>query len=116
MTADTFELLDEDGRPLPGYLVSAGPAAMILVHEVFGLNEQIKNVARRLARDANVTTFAVDLYEGRTTLDLSEGYKMAQLIPRRRQVLRRWGTGLARRGPPRALRRRSEERGPHRHR
>src|SRR5215468_2463871 len=80
MATDTFELLDEEGRPLPGFLVSAGAPAMIVVHEVFGLNEQIKNVARRLARDANVTTFAVDLFEGRTTLDMATGYKMAQLI------------------------------------
>lgn len=80
MATDTFELLDEDGRQLPGFLVSAGVPAMIIVHEVFGLNEQIKNLARRLARDANVTTFAVDLFEGRTTLDIATGYKMAQLI------------------------------------
>jgi carboxymethylenebutenolidase len=86
MATDTFELLDEDGRQLPGYLVSAGPAAVIVVHEVFGLNEQIKNVARRLARDANVTAFAVDLFEGRTTLDVATGYKMAQLL--------RWKTAI----------------------
>ncbi len=49
MVKDTFELLDDAGRSLAGYMVSSGPAAVVLVHEVFGLNEQIRNVARRVA-------------------------------------------------------------------
>ena len=101
MSTDTFELLGDDGRALAGYLVSAGPAAVIVVHEVFGLNEQIKGVARRLAAEGGFTTFAVDLF-GRATMDMSTGYKLAHAmvwktaidtIRRTRQALSELGEG-----------------------
>lgn len=78
MAADTFELLGEDGRALPGYLVAAGPAAVIVVPEIFGLNEQMKNTVRRLASEGGLTAFGVDVFDGRTTSDLAIGFSMAQ--------------------------------------
>src|SRR5262249_24050217 len=79
MAKDTFELLDEEGRTLPGYAVSNGPEAVIIVHESLGLNENIKNVARRVAA-LGFTAFAVDLFGGQTTQDLATGYRVAQLM------------------------------------
>ncbi len=80
MAIDTFELLDEDGRSLPGHLVTAGAAAVIVVHETFGLNEQMKGVARRLAAHGGLTAFVVDLFGGQTTGDTAAGYNLAQRV------------------------------------
>jgi carboxymethylenebutenolidase len=78
MAPETFELLGQDGRAVPGYLACAGPAAVIVVPEIFGLNEQMKNTVRRLASEGNFTAFGVDLFEGRTTTEMAAGFNMAQ--------------------------------------
>src|SRR5215831_12709596 len=97
MSMDTFELLGPDGAPLPGYLAAAGPAAMIVIHESYGLNEQIKNVARRLAKEANLTAFALDLFDGHSTLDLAAGFRLAQTMSWKRAIdlVRRARQGLS---------------------
>jgi carboxymethylenebutenolidase len=79
MAKDTFELLDEEGRAIPGYMVANGPEAVIILHEVYGLNEHIKNVARRVAA-LGFTAFALDLFSGQTTQDMATGYRIAQLM------------------------------------
>jgi carboxymethylenebutenolidase len=76
---DPHTLFDADGNELPGYLVATLPPAVIIVHEVFGLNEQIRGVARRYAADG-FTTFAVDLFGGRVTRDMASGIRTAQLM------------------------------------
>jgi carboxymethylenebutenolidase len=79
MAKDTFELLDDAGRSLPGFGVASGPEAVVVIHEVLGLNEQIKKVARRVAAEG-FTTFAVDLFNGQTTMDMATGFRVAQLM------------------------------------
>jgi carboxymethylenebutenolidase len=79
MVKDTFELLDDAGRTLAGYMVASGQAAVVVIHEVFGLNEQIRNVARRVAGEG-FTAFAVDLFNGQTTGDMAHGFHVAQVV------------------------------------
>lgn len=69
----------------PGYLARpAAPTpapALILIHEWWGLNAHIKDIAERLAR-AGFVTAAVDLYDGVVTKDAAEaGQLMSQLDP-----------------------------------
>lgn len=56
-----------NGRPLNGYLARPeAPGtypAVIVIHEAFGLNENIKDVTRRFA-DQGYTALAVDLFTG----------------------------------------------------
>lgn len=60
-----------------GYLVKPtgkGPfPAMILVHEWWGLNDQIKGIADRMAADGYVA-LAVDLYRGRVATDADQAH------------------------------------------
>src|ERR1035437_9162017 len=59
--------LDRNGRSMPVYV--AGPErtgqypAVIIVHEIFGLNDHIKDVARRFANQSMVA-YAPDLFDG----------------------------------------------------
>lgn len=61
-----------DGVERAGYLARPRTAmalpGLLLVHEWWGLNDHIKDVARRYAREGLVT-LAVDLYEGRVAKD-----------------------------------------------
>ncbi|MDZ4837586.1 MAG: dienelactone hydrolase family protein [Candidatus Melainabacteria bacterium] len=64
---ETF-LLETGGRKLPVFVV--GPKdiacpALIVVHEIFGLNDHIRDVARRYAREKGIRVFAPDLFEDR---------------------------------------------------
>lgn len=67
------------GRSVNGYLARpadvAQAPAVVLIHEWWGLNEHIRDVARRYAR-AGFVAAAVDLYEGATTKDPQEAGKM----------------------------------------
>jgi carboxymethylenebutenolidase len=71
MTQSTT-LTGTDGKELLGYLSEApgGKArgAVLLIHEWWGLNEHIRDVADRLAREG-FTVFAVDLYRGKVARD-----------------------------------------------
>lgn len=62
------ELTTKSGNSVPGYLAEkpGSSAAVILVHEWWGLTDQIKRTADRFASEG-FTTFAVDLYNGITT-------------------------------------------------
>src|SRR3989344_8905194 len=51
--------------------------AIILIHEFWGLNEQIKRMAGRLAREG-FTVLAVDLYEGKLTVDANEARRLKE--------------------------------------
>jgi dienelactone hydrolase len=53
-------LIDEDGGELPGFLVPARDPSLVVVHEVFGLNQQIRGMARRYAAEG-FTVFAMRL-------------------------------------------------------
>jgi carboxymethylenebutenolidase len=68
------QLLGLDGAPLPGFLDdSAGPGApaVIVIHEWWGLNEQVRGIAGRLAADG-FCAFAVDLYRGTLAKDTAQ--------------------------------------------
>ena len=59
--------LDRNGRDMPVYVVSPEGVgqfpAVLIVHEIFGLNEHIKDVARRFASQSMVA-YAPDLFAG----------------------------------------------------
>lgn len=67
-----------------GYLVTpagTGPfPAVVVIHEWWGLNEQVKGEARRLAAEGYVA-LAVDLYRGRVTADREEAHELARGLP-----------------------------------
>ena len=67
-----------------GYLVrpaGAGPfPGLVVIHEWWGLNDQIKGTAEALARDGYVA-LAVDLYRGRVTTDASEAHELMRGLP-----------------------------------
>lgn len=63
--------VDRSGRKMPVYIASPEGAgqhpAVIVVHEIFGLNDHIKDIARRFAA-ASFIAFAPDLFEGHAGL------------------------------------------------
>ncbi len=67
-----------------GYLAKpdgAGPfPALVLIHEWWGLNPQIREVADQFAREGYVA-LAVDLYRGRVTNDPSEAHELMRGLP-----------------------------------
>jgi carboxymethylenebutenolidase len=96
---DPSVLRNDDGSHVPGFLVPAQPPSVIVVHEVFGLNNQIRGVARRFAAEG-FTTFAVDVLDGRVTSDLAAGLKAVTLALNWKRAIEiiRTATGLLRRG------------------
>lgn len=68
-----------NGKSVNGYLArQAGQAqapAVIIIHEWWGLNDHIRDIAERYAR-AGFIAAAVDLYEGATTKDPQEAARM----------------------------------------
>jgi carboxymethylenebutenolidase len=78
----------KDGTTLPGFLddsAGSGAPAVVVVHEWWGLNEQVKGVARRLAADGFLS-FAVDLYRGKLTKDASEASALMQALDMKRAL------------------------------
>ncbi len=69
---------------LRGYLArpaGAGPfPALVVIHEWWGLNTQVKGMAEELAREGYVT-LAVDLYRGRVTRNPSEAHELMRGLP-----------------------------------
>ena len=76
--AATIEFRRPDGKTANGYL--AEPAAgsgpgVIVIQEWWGLNDQIRSVARRLA-DAGYAALVPDLYRGKSTLEEQEAHHL----------------------------------------
>lgn len=67
-----------------GYLVTpagAGPfPALVVIHEWWGLNDQVKEEARRVAAEGYVA-LAVDLYRGRVAQDRDEAHELMRGLP-----------------------------------
>lgn len=67
-----------------GYLVKpegAGPfPAVVVIHEWWGLNEQVKAEARKLAGEGYVA-LAVDLYRGRVATSSDEAHELSRGLP-----------------------------------
>ena len=78
-----------NGQRLGGYAAKpegAGPfPAVIVIQEWWGLNEHIKNVAERYAREGYVA-LAPDLYRGKVTADPNEAGKLMGALNREEAV------------------------------
>src|SRR3989304_3120607 len=78
-----------DGETISGFLVTPegkGPfPAIIVIQEWWGLNDQIKNEARKLAKEGYVT-LAVDLYRGKVTTDPEEAHELLRGLPEDRAL------------------------------
>jgi carboxymethylenebutenolidase len=68
-----------DGKGVQGYLAEpadgAGAPAVVVIQEWWGLNDQIRGVAERLAR-AGYLALVPDLYRGKSTLDAEEAHHL----------------------------------------
>lgn len=68
-----------DGQTVQGYLAEpaqgAGAPAVIVIQEWWGLNDQIRGVAERLAA-AGYQALVPDLYRGQSTLDAEEAHHL----------------------------------------
>ena len=68
-----------DGKTVSGYLAEpahpAGEAAIVVIQEWWGLNEQIRGVADRLAI-AGYRALVPDLYRGKATLEAEEAHHL----------------------------------------
>jgi carboxymethylenebutenolidase len=100
----TTKLMGTDGSELLGYLSEApgGKArgAVLLIHEWWGLNEHIRDVADRLAGEG-LTVFAVDLYRGKVAKDAAtaQQYLGAMDWKQAGEDLQRAADALRRRSP-----------------
>jgi carboxymethylenebutenolidase len=84
MTQGTQMISFQSGsRQLEGYLVRPdgdGPfPGIIVIHEIFGLNENIKDIARRFANEGYVA-LAVDLFAGRNRAICMFRFMSGQLL------------------------------------
>ncbi len=76
------QLVTADGNVLPGFLedsAGAGAPAVLVVHEWWGLNEQVRGIARRLAPQG-FQAFCVDLYGGTLAKDAAEAAARMQAL------------------------------------
>lgn len=72
-----------------GFLVTPegkGPfPAIVVIHEWWGLNDQVKSEAKRLAKEGYVA-LAVDLYRGKVTKNPEEAHELLRGLPEDRAV------------------------------
>jgi carboxymethylenebutenolidase len=68
-----------DGKTVPGYLAEpahpAGASAIVVIQEWWGVNEQIRGVADRLAT-AGYLALVPDLYRGKATVEAEEAHHL----------------------------------------
>ena len=67
-----------DGKPVGGYLAEAADASapgIVVIQEWWGLNDQIRGVADRLAR-AGYHALVPDLYRGKSTVEAEEAHHL----------------------------------------
>lgn len=71
-TGKTVTYNDAAGKATSGFLVAAkgeNKSAVIMVHEFWGLNDNIRQTAEWLNEKTGYAVLAVDLYEGKTSTD-----------------------------------------------
>lgn len=68
-----------ESQRIAGYTVGAGERKVIVVHEIFGLNAHVRQIAERLAT-AGFAVHAVDLFDGTTTDVLAEGFALSHAL------------------------------------
>jgi len=73
--------------PLPQLTINSSTAAagkklpaVIMIHEYWGLNDNIKNMARTLAKQAGYVVLAVDLFEGQSTKDPNQARQLMKSV------------------------------------
>jgi len=82
------QLVSSDGVPLLGFLddsAGADAPAVIVIHEWWGLNDQVRGIVRRLAAEG-FCGFAVDLYRGTLAKDAEEAGKLMQALDAKRAL------------------------------
>ena len=77
MTSSTVSFTRPDGTSVNGYLADAGPGrpGVVVIQEWWGLNDQIRGVADRLAA-AGFTALVPDLYRGKSTVEAEEAHHL----------------------------------------
>lgn len=77
--AETITFKRPDGKDASGYFASAGGGApgMVVIQEWWGVNDQIKGVADRLA-GLGYHSLVPDLYKGKVTVEAEEASHMMQ--------------------------------------
>src|SRR6202167_6658937 len=77
--AATVSFKRPDGQIIQGYLAepeaAAGAAAVVLIQEWWGVNQQIRGVADRLAT-AGYIALVPDLYRGKSTVEAEEAHHL----------------------------------------
>ena len=75
--ARTIDFKRPDGQGVKGYLAEAALplGAVVVIQEWWGLNDQIRGVAQRLA-DAGFTALVPDLYRGKSTAQQEEAHHL----------------------------------------
>jgi len=70
-----------DGQNVQGYLSEArqASASVVVIQEWWGLNDQIRGVADRLAA-AGYTALVPDLYRGKSTLEAEEAHHLMSAL------------------------------------
>ena len=74
----TIHFQRPDGKSVSGYLADAagsGGHAVVVIQEWWGLNDQIRGVADRLAQ-AGFTALVPDLYRGKSTVEAEEAHHL----------------------------------------
>ena len=67
----TVEFKRPDGKSVNGYLTGDNGPGMVVIQEWWGMNDQIRGVADRLAK-AGYRALVPDLYRGKSTLEAKE--------------------------------------------
>src|SRR5918999_1040385 len=84
-----FGAIGANGSASRGHLVGddseESKPGLILVHEWWGLNDHVKDIARRFAEEGYVV-LAPDLYDGASTKDPEEAGKLMQGLDRERAL------------------------------
>ncbi|HEU4460680.1 MAG TPA: dienelactone hydrolase family protein [Methylibium sp.] len=77
--ASTIEFKRPDGQSVPGYFAepaqARGAPAVVVIQEWWGLNDQIRGVADRLAQ-AGYAALVPDLYRGKSTVEAEEAHHL----------------------------------------
>jgi carboxymethylenebutenolidase len=77
--ATTVNFKRPDGQVIQGYLAepehAAGAAAIVIIQEWWGVNDQIRGVADRLA-SAGYIALVPDLYRGKSTVEAEEAHHL----------------------------------------
>lgn len=77
------------GKAARGYLVGAGDEGkrpgLIVIHEWWGINDHIRDIANRFAAEG-YTVLAPDLYDGTVTRDPEEAGRLMQALDRQRAL------------------------------